>query len=955
MAAAAAARGPSCGRKRPAPAALLSRSFLPARCPLPSAASRPAGRTGLGAARRPGRGPPPPPCSARPRGRRRTPGASGTRRRSAGLLRMLAGGPGDVLARALPRPDLRGFQVRARGDWVALGGVRVPAGGGYAEGVSRGARRPGVARGLEASPGLVARCGDKGQAQHLHGEEKDQKHQCEKKKITDEQPENQSNICGQNFQTHSSQLGQGYAAVLNLVSGTEQIHARPRAVETKYVPMEHAEIQNLGLEFSSPVVEPQAAGAWRRGSGLRVSTDTEFLSILTCSQVAFLGQRKARGKNSVSKVAQDLVTEPREGPGKVRTPEADAMQPKDDLAERSESGPNQAHSPELFSPVCPKTAGSHTHMNPGTGLEENAGSQELFSCADELPLEEPHIELSGSELLCSQLSAPRSSPGKRSLASSGRPSHSRALSEASLASKKMRLDSLAGDSAGTAYHGNEAAFKGIKTSLIKDCDSKTQKYNCLVMVLTPCQVREVNIKSGPNSGSKVPLATIAVTDQSGIRKKVILWRAAAFWALTVLLGDIIFLTDVTVHEDRWVGETVLQSTCTSQLLNLGNYSAIHPEKHSRVVSNVALQNLLAYVSAEHSYLKDLPQRRPPRAGSVEFVELSQLQPYMLVHAVLRIVDVTVLTEALYNYRGQKQRKVMLTVEQAQGQHYVLVLWGPGAAWYPQLQRKRDYIWEFKYLFVQRNCLLESLELHTTLWSSCECLFDDDVRAIAFRTKFQKSTLSFIKMSDLATHLKEKNSGVVLVKAQILELAFPVAAAQRMVLNTHSSLKGIMSSLPSLTYSGCAKCGLELDTDENKIYRQCLRCLPYTGKRAFYRPALMTVADEAHSICIQVGPKLMEKILLNIPPDYLRRAIVPSSEVTYGMVAADLLHALLADGAEPCLLKIQSLFLLDENSCPLQQDFSLQDFCPASCGAWSRLGPSMSQTVWEAAAVTECSQ
>ena len=31
---------------------------------------------------------------------------------------------------------------------------------------------------------------------------------------------------------------------------------------------------------------------------------------------------------------------------------------------------------------------------------------------------------------------------------------------------------------------------------------------------------------------------------------------------------------------------------------------------------------------------------------------------------------------------------MLTVEQAQGQHYVLVLWGPGAAWYPQLQRKK---------------------------------------------------------------------------------------------------------------------------------------------------------------------------------------------------------------------------------------------------------------------------
>lgn len=61
--------------------------------------------------------------------------------------------------------------------------------------------------------------------------------------------------------------------------------------------------------------------------------------------------------------------------------------------------------------------------------------------------------------------------------------------------------------------------------------------------------------------------------------------------------------------------------------------------------------------------------------------------------------------------------------------------------------------------------------------------------------------------------------------------------------------------------------------------------------------------------------------------------VPSSEVTYGMVAADLLHSLLAVSAEPCVLKIQSLFELDENSYPLQQNLSLLDFCPDSCKMW----------------------
>lgn len=47
-----------------------------------------------------------------------------------------------------------------------------------------------------------------------------------------------------------------------------------------------------------------------------------------------------------------------------------------------------------------------------------------------------------------------------------------------------------------------------------------------------------------------------------------------------------------------------------------------------------------------------------------------------------------------------------------------------------------------------------------------------------------------------------------------------------------------------------------------------------------------------------------------------------------MVAADLLHSLLADSAEPHTLMLESLFVLDENSCPLQQDFALLDFYPA---------------------------
>lgn len=40
----------------------------------------------------------------------------------------------------------------------------------------------------------------------------------------------------------------------------------------------------------------------------------------------------------------------------------------------------------------------------------------------------------------------------------------------------------------------------------------------------------------------MPLASIVVTDQSGVEMKVVLWRRAAFWALTVSPGDVLLIT-----------------------------------------------------------------------------------------------------------------------------------------------------------------------------------------------------------------------------------------------------------------------------------------------------------------------------------------------------------------------------------------------------------------------------
>lgn len=392
-------------------------------------------------------------------------------------------------------------------------------------------------------------CGCKGRVQHLTEEEEYQKLFSENKKITVEQHKHQSNICGQNVQKHFFQLDHECAAAWDLVCNTEQINTGPGAIGMRCIPTEHHGIQNQGLEKSSLTTrdKPRSAGAVGKVSVLTASTETEFLSIMTSSQFAFLAQRIHKGESSINKGTVNTEVEAETSPGEIKIIKDKLIQPDDDFVERYESRQNHAYSLELFSPVFPETKSSHIHIKSDKGLKENVESQELFSFEDKLPSNEIRIESCRSGILCSQANAFHKSPTKRNWTSEDKPGHLKDLH----VSKKTKLVSNAGGPTTEKDQRSVSEFKGIKkTSLIKNCDSKSQKYNCLVMVLSPCHVKEINIKSGPNSGSKVPLATVVVIDQSEIKKKVFLWRTAALWALTVFLGDIILLTGEAIVE-QW--------------------------------------------------------------------------------------------------------------------------------------------------------------------------------------------------------------------------------------------------------------------------------------------------------------------------------------------------------------------------------------------------------------------
>ncbi|XP_042718738.1 shieldin complex subunit 2 isoform X3 [Lagopus leucura] len=698
------------------------------------------------------------------------------------------------------------------------------------------------------------------------------------------QDEQSHGSCSDFTERKSSHLRIRDSDISDLVGSTKQINLHLRSVEqgveSDHRNDHHEHLSRYLNKFFPQNQESKAKGELSDCSDLAVSTDTEFRSIMTSSQIAAFAQDHFKSQNEMRKRTVELLKT--EGQSKHEERQCDDYQLESDagrclcLAE-NECKQEYTSSPELFSSDGDEKNIGFEDMRREESSNENAGESHECKVPVGQFINEIHIEPLSSGILCSQVESSRKNSYKRAHKSEDLFHIFNTTFKRQLKSKRAKLNSSP-SSPGMTVGQEWMEFKpqGKLVSLLKDCCCKNQKYNVLVTVVHPCLIKEIQMKTRPKSSCKVPVATIVVIDQSGTKRKVVLWRGAAFWSLTVFPGDVVLLTDITMYENHWYGEIMLQSTFTSQLLNLGNYSVLNPEEFYPVVNGDVLHGLLAYVSSEFPHFGDIPRRQVQRLDSVQYVQLDQLQPNTLVHSVLKIISIAILTESVYSYRGGYQRKIILTVEQDKDQQYKMVLWGAGAAWCPQLQRRKGHLWDFKYLLVQHSSVSGNFELHSTPWSSCECLFDDDKRAIAFKERFQKSKASLMKVTNLSAHLEEKCSGVIQVKARVLQLKFTISTGQyrQLIFHADTSLECVLASLPIITYSGCAKCGLELQADENMIYKQCFRCLPYNKVKIFYRPALMTVEEGGCEINIHVVSELMEKIFLNIPADWLTRSCPP---------------------------------------------------------------------------------
>ncbi|XP_063796482.1 shieldin complex subunit 2 [Pseudophryne corroboree] len=630
-----------------------------------------------------------------------------------------------------------------------------------------------------------------------------------------------------------------------------------------------------------------------------ISAETEFLTVLTSSQVAVEGC--ANVFEYCVPFAQD-ETKPYSPSRHYQSAGSPKMVLRTTTAAESTAQDYFACSLELFTQIS-----DHESNKAASAVQKSEMCQENMKCLEKSTA--GIIELSNhvESTSCKRKKIITTSPSPKIDQKSKKPKNS-----TSLEFLKRRFDE----------HRLQTPVNSL--TLLKHCSEKNKEYNILAVVLHPCYVKEIQIKSRPNAGSSCPLATIIVLDQSAAECKVLMWRSAAFWSLALFPGAIIMLTNMMASEDKWNEKPFLQSTFRSRLIQFGSCSTLLPEESSNIVNYSVLQELMDYIHINHYYLKQLPPRQPQKLDNIQYVRLAQLQPELLVHSILKVRSISILKECTYHFKGLQQQKIILTIEEVRGQMGALILWGASISWCDQIRRKMGHIWAFKYLLAKKNLFSGDLELHTTPWSYCECLFDDDKRAVEFQKRYIELVLEKKQMSMMAI-IEDRYSGDIQVKAGISQLEFLIPGNENIFMTQETSITYILMSLPAVIYSGCGKCKTELKVDDNYVYEQCLICLPYNQVRTIYRPVLMTITSEDCGLRVHVPSDILEKIFLNISPNLLHKTVDGFSDVTYGTVVADLCHSLMAKTGESYLFLIRSHFLLDENSVPLEQEFHVLDF------------------------------
>ncbi|XP_077586254.1 shieldin complex subunit 2 [Stigmatopora nigra] len=466
--------------------------------------------------------------------------------------------------------------------------------------------------------------------------------------------------------------------------------------------------------------------------------------------------------------------------------------------------------------------------------------------------------------------------------------------------------------------GAWAERTGARPTLLARCTQGARSYGVLAAAVHPCQVKEIQVRRGPRAGSRVPLASLLVTDQSGVDATVLLWRRSAYRAVSVGAGDVLFLTGLRPSEDVWTGEKVLQSTFASKLLHLGHVSAPAFPRDSGRVDAASVAALCRFLGERRPSLLASPARPPRDPAGPPYAPRWARAVNSLVHALLRVKDAYVSTEwraeAESWRRSALERHAVASAVGAGGQRGALVLRGSALDWLPRFRRRPDAVWDVRFLLVREGRDWPVPELHATYWSAARPLDPADPRLAPF---LRDAAGGAVEM-DVDTLLSQEYSGEVALKVRVLTFGFRSSRrTARPGLDVRTSLSEVAAALSDdTTYPGCGRCAAELECDANGIYRPCYPCLPAGLVRRYYRPAALTIGRrDGRRVRVEVPGVGVEKIL-GVAPEQLQK------DSGAGVRAATERLRLVLSGESA--VSVRSHFVCDENGAPVSRELTLLD-------------------------------
>uniref|UniRef100_A0A8C4R1E1 Shieldin complex subunit 2 C-terminal domain-containing protein n=1 Tax=Eptatretus burgeri TaxID=7764 RepID=A0A8C4R1E1_EPTBU len=483
------------------------------------------------------------------------------------------------------------------------------------------------------------------------------------------------------------------------------------------------------------------------------------------------------------------------------------------------------------------------------------------------------------------------------------------------------------DKVGGSWQSSSKGMKNtdsgrVKTDTLRVClsDRSGPGKNLLAVVLNSRGVRYVQATKGFCAGRSFSVSSLLLMDWLGDTATLELWRTAAFWALMLLPGDVVVITDVRSQKGSKHVQTteVLTSTARSRMLHLGACEALHPQNWFSIVQPECLELLKACAAMRQPQILGRSGSGLAHVSAVDYVKLHDVIPGTVLHCVARVLSVRICSDPHVDPRLQR---VVVRLQQEKGEVYWLLLYGQAKVYFEHLHKHLGRIWAFLYIVASEGPMTSATEFHSTPLSMCELLFNDDCRAVHFVACFSRKE-PILEAPNIRSMLTSSYRGCATLQTKIVALNFYNNSfgnqTPLLTVNTATSLVSLATSLANLVYHGCESCAKELWADSNGIYSQCLSCIPVGHPHLFYRPAILQAQDESGMLSIRLSPHMVKKVFLNIPPGWLQNCAGHPGEPTYAELLADLCLSLVAAGKQCFHLLLLLHVDEDENDVPRER-------------------------------------